>query len=91
MYLLCQIKEPSKKIREARQGRVSRPNLEGEKVTIVLRHSNGEEKCQFSKGVFFQIHIHIMIQFVALKSTSSKMQTYSDCPIIFFNVNFFLF
>ena len=58
MYLICQIKEPSKKIREARQGRVSRPNLEGEKVTIVLRHSNGEEKCQFSKGVFFQVHIY---------------------------------
>ena len=25
-----------------------------------------------------------MIQFVALKSASSKMQTYSDCLIIFF-------
>ena len=92
MYLLCQIKKSSKKIREARQGRVTQPSLEGEKVTIVLCHSNGKEKRQFNKGAFFQvyIYIYIMIQFVALKSTSSKMQTYSDCLIIFFfNVNFF--
>ena len=88
MYLLCQIKKSSKKIREARQGRVTQPSLEGEKVTIVLCHSNGKEKRQFNKGAFFQvyicIYIYIMIQFVALKSTSSKMQTYSDCLIIFF-------
>ena len=45
MYLLCQIKESSKKIREAQQSRVTKPNLEGEKVKIVLRHSNGKEKC----------------------------------------------
>ena len=90
MYLLCQIKKSSKKIREARQGRVTQPSLEGEKVTIVLCHSNGKEKRQFNKGAFFQVYIYIMIQFVALKSTSSKMQTYSDCLIIFFfNVNFF--
>ena len=87
MYLLCQIKKSSKKIREARQGRVTQPSLEGEKVTIVLCHSNGKEKRQFNKGAFFQVYIYIiyiMIQFVALKSTSSKMQTYSDCLIIFF-------
>ena len=90
MYLLCQIKKSSKKIREARQGRVTQPSLEGEKVTIVLCHSNGKEKRQFNKGAFFQVYIYIMIQFGALKSTSSKMQTYSDCLIIFFfNVNFF--
>ena len=92
MYLLCQIKKSSKKIREARQGRVTQPSLEGEKVTIVLCHSNGKEKRQFNKGAFFQVYIYIiyiMIQFVALKSTSSKMQTYGDCLIIFFNVNFF--
>ena len=87
MYLLCQIKKSSKKIREARQGRVTQPSLEGEKVTIVLCHSNGKEKRQFNKGAFFQVYIYIiyiMIQFVALKSTSSKMQTYGDCLIIFF-------
>ena len=90
MYLLCQIKKSSKKIREARQGRVTQPSLEGEKVTIVLCHSNGKEKRQFNKGAFFQVYIYILIQFVALKSTSSKMQTYGDCLIIFFfNVNFF--
>ena len=33
MYMLCQIKESSKKIREARQGRVTQPNLEGEVTT----------------------------------------------------------
>ena len=88
MYLLYQIKESSKKIREAQQGRVTQPNLEGEKVIIVLCHSNGKEKRQFNKGAFFHvyiyiyIYIYIMIQFVALKST--KMQTYSDCLIIFF-------
>ena len=84
MYLLCQIKKSSKKIREARQGRVTQPSLEGEKVTIVLCHSNGKEKRQFNKGAFFQVYIYIMIQFGALKSTSSKMQTYSDSLIIFF-------
>ena len=84
MYLLCQIKKSSKKIREARQGRVTQPSLEGEKVTIVLCHSNGKEKRQFNKGAFFQVYIYILIQFVALKSTSSKMQTYGDCLIIFF-------
>ncbi|XP_066022858.1 uncharacterized protein [Pocillopora verrucosa] len=48
------IKKSSKKIREARQGRVTQPSLEGEKVTIVLCHSNGKEKRQFNKGAFFQ-------------------------------------
>ena len=59
MYLLCQIKKSSKKIREARQGRVTQPSLEGEKVTIVLCHSNGKEKRQFNKGAFFQVYIYI--------------------------------
>ena len=40
--------------------------------------------------IYIYIYIYKMIQFVALKSTSSKMQTYSDCLIVFFfNVNFF--
>ncbi|CAH3157160.1 unnamed protein product [Pocillopora meandrina] len=48
------IKKSSKKIREARQGRVTQPSLEGEKVTIFLCHLNGKEKRQFNKGAFFQ-------------------------------------
>ena len=44
---------------EAREGRVTQPSLEGEKVTIVLCHSNGKEKRQFNKGAFFQVYIYI--------------------------------
>lgn len=56
MYLFCQIKESSKQIREARQARVTDASKKGEKITIVVRHSNCKEERQFNKGAFFQVH-----------------------------------
>ena len=37
---------------------VTQLSLEGEKVTIVLRHWDGKEKRQLNKGAFFQVHIY---------------------------------